>query len=178
MTKRQGIDLKLALLAVLFTVLSVSSIGAKRASADPEVTTYSPEIASKLVTRCDIIKDYLSKTVRIDELATRQNKVRGWEYILRRLDNLEESYKKFNVDNNELSSNIVSLRQQLEQFKVDFEAYDGEFQRLLAVSCKANPQEFWRQLETLRSFRAGIALSADNYKASLSSVVAKEDVKW
>jgi len=171
-------DLKLLALIIMLAPLSVSFLGAKGSVAESEVTTYTPEIASKLVTRCDIIKDYLSSTVRIDELATRQNKVRGWEYVLRRLVNLEESYSRFNVDYKPLSSDIASLRRQLEQFKVDFEAYDSEFQRLLSVSCKSNPQEFWRELETLRAFRAGIALSVENYKASLESAITKEDAKW
>ena len=161
-------------LFLFFSVLSVNT----KSFAVGENSTYSPEIGNKIVTRCDLIKDYLSKRVRINELAARQNRVRGWEYILRRLDNLNDGYNKFNVSHTELSSNLVSLRQQLEQFKVDFEAYDGEFQRLLSVDCKSDPQGFWRQLETLRSFRNGIALSAENYKNNLDQVISKEDSKW
>lgn len=172
-SRRQAVSILLALLMVL------ASLNTKPAGAEDNLSTpYSPEIGSKLVTRCDLIKDYLSRTVRINELSTRQNKVRGWEYILRRLSNLQEGYSKFGVDYNELSSEMASLRRQLDQFKVDFEAYDAEFQSLLGVSCKDNPQEFWRQLETLRSFRSGIALSSENYKNSLMGVVVKESNKW
>jgi hypothetical protein len=35
------------------------------------------------------------------------------------------------VSYEELKKSTLGLRQQLEQFKVDFEAYDGQFQRLL-----------------------------------------------
>lgn len=171
--KKQVISLFLISLMVL-----ASSTTRPVKAEDNSPTPYNSEIASRLVTRCDLIKDYLSKTVRINELSTRQNKVRGWEYMLRRLSNLQEGYSKFGVDYNELSSEMASLRRQLDQFKVDFEAYDAEFQSLLGVSCKDSPQEFWRQLETLRSFRSGIALSSENYKNSLMGVVVKESNKW
>jgi hypothetical protein len=42
----------------------------------------TPEIEQKLTARCPVIKEYLAQTVRINELAARQNKVRGWEYLL------------------------------------------------------------------------------------------------
>ncbi|HRV75843.1 MAG: hypothetical protein H6799_02470 [Candidatus Nomurabacteria bacterium] len=169
---------KLLSIPVLLGLLSMSPYFVNRSYAFNEDNIYNQEIGSKIVSRCDIIKEYLSKTVRISELAARQNRVRGWEYILRRLDNLEEGYIRFNVDHSELASALVSLRQQLEQFKVDFEAYDGEFQRLLSVSCKLDPQNFWKQLETLRSFRSGIALSAENYTNNLNSAISVEDKKW
>lgn len=171
-------NLKYLCLIFVLGLTSVVALTPGRSSATPNSSTYTQETGNKLVTRCDLIKDYLSKTVRINELAARQNRVRGWEYVLRRLDSLGESYDKFNVNQSELSSNLSSLRQQLEQFKVDFEAYDSEFQRLLVVNCKNDPQGFWRQLETVKSFRAGIALSAENYKNSLSSAISKEDAKW
>lgn len=181
MNSKKRIDLKsfcLILVLSLASVISVVSFRSGESFGVNEPTVYTQDIGNKLVTRCDLIKEYLSKSVRINELAARQNRVRGWEYVLRRLGNLNESYAKFNVNHSELGSNLSSLRQQLEQFKVDFEAYDSEFQRLLAINCKTNPQEFWRQLETLRSFRNGIALSVENYKASLSAVISKEDAKW
>lgn len=171
-------SLSLSGLIVLFLGVSLAPRVSFAAPDNVAVSTYNSEIANKLVTRCDLIKDYLSKTVRINELAARQNKVRGWEYLLRRLSNLEDSYGKFSTDYSVLAADIVSLRQQLEQFKVDFEAYDGEFQRLLATNCTNNPQGFWKQLETVRSFRAGIALSAENYKTNLSNVISKEEGKW
>lgn len=165
--------LLVALLLLVSSALIVWPIG-----VSAETAPYTAETATKLVTRCDLIKDYLSKTVRINELSARQNKVRGWEYILRRLADLEDSYGKFSVDYSELSATNNNLRKQLEQFKVDFEAYDGEFQRLLNIDCKTDPAGFWRQLDNVRSFRSGISISSENYKASLSSAISKEEVKW
>lgn len=162
---------------LIFTFAAVSLV-AKSAPAEAQNSTYTPEIGTKLVTRCDLIKDYLSKTVRIGELSSRQNKVRGWEYILRHLDDLESSYGKFSVDYSELSANSAELRKQLEQFKVDFEAYDKEFQKLLNTDCKNSPEAFWKQLDTVISFRSGIALSSENYKANLAAAISKEGVKW
>jgi len=144
----------------------------------PDSALYTPEIEQKLTARCPVIKDYLAQTVRINELAARQNKVRGWEYLLRSLDSLKNSYNNLGVYYDELSKNTQSLRQQLEQFKVDFEAYDGQFQRLLSVDCRSNPQKFWGELNTLRSFRSGVALSSENYKLNLSGVISKEEAKW
>jgi chromosome segregation ATPase len=146
--------------------------------AAPDSILYNTEIEQKLTARCPVIKDYLAQTVRINELAARQNKVRGWEYLLRSLDSLKNSYNNLGANYDELSKNTQSLRQQLEQFKVDFEAYDGQFQRLLSVDCKANPQQFWNELNTLRSFRSGVALSSENYKLNLSGVISKEESKW
>lgn len=168
-------------LSALFTLMVFSltiSFGFRAAGVAAEPTPLSADISVKLVTRCDLIKEYLSKTVRINELSARQNKVRGWEYILRRLSYLQDSYGKFSVDYSELSSTNNDLRRQLEQFKVDFEAYDKEFQKLVGTDCKADPAGFWRQLDNVRSFRAGISLSSDSYKNSLSSAIAKEEAKW
>ena len=146
--------------------------------AAPDSILYNTEIEQKLTTRCPVIKEYLAQTVRINELAARQNKVRGWEYLLRSLDSLEGNYSKLGVSYEELKKSTLGLRQQLEQFKVDFEAYDGQFQRLLSVDCRSNPQKFWGELNTLRSFRSGVALSSENYKLNLSGVISKEESKW
>lgn len=167
-----------ALMLFLVSIFSALSILVATPIARAENSPYSEQIGTKLVTRCDLIKDYLSRSVRINELSSRQNKVRGWEYVLRHLDDLEASYGKFSVDYSELSANIADLRKQLEQFKVDFEAYDSEFQKLLNTDCKMNPEAFWKQLDTVVSFRSGIALSSENYKASLNAVISKEGLKW
>ena len=65
--------------------------------AAPDSILYNTEIEQKLTTRCPVIKEYLAQTVRINELAARQNKVRGWEYLLRSLDSLEGNYSKLGV---------------------------------------------------------------------------------
>lgn len=148
---------------------------AENAGAPP---SYNTSIAQKLISRCDLIKDYLAQTARINELAARQNKVRGWEYVLRRLGETKSKYQKFGVDYKELDASLQSLNQQLEQFKVDFETYDAAFQRLQAIDCARQPEAFWNQLETLRSFRNGVSLAADNFKLSLSQVLAKEEARW
>lgn len=179
MSKKKEFNLRYVLVALSISISAVLSFGSSGLSpVSAESTPYSTDIASKLVTRCDLIKDYLSKTVRINELATRQNKVRGWEYILRQLDDLQDNYGRFSVDYSELSANIAPLRQQLEQFKVDFEAYDREFQKLLNTDCRVDPGGFWAQLDTVKSFRSGITLSSDNYKASLLLAISKEEAKW
>ncbi len=168
-------------LVLLLAITVLSSFFSVKSFAIDESSTpssYNNDIGQKLVTRCDLIKDYMSQTVRINELAARQNKVRGWEYILRQLSENKSAYAKFNVSFTELEGKVKELKQQLEQFKVDFEAYDAAFQRLLSVSCKDQPQEFWYQLEVLRSFRSGVSLAAENYKNSLGSVILKEEAKW
>lgn len=120
----------------------------------PDSALYTPEIEQKLTARCPVIKDYLVQTVRINELAARQNMSGAGNTYWRSLDSLKNSYNNLGVNYDELSKNTQSLRQQLEQFKVDFEAYDGQFQRLLSVDCRSNPQKFWGELNTLRSFRS------------------------
>lgn len=159
-------------------LVGVSSSGVLYAVDEPTPSTYNDSIGQKLVTRCDLVKEYLSQTVRINELAARQNKVRGWEYILRQLSENKSAYEKFEIGFSQLESNIKDLRQQLEQFKVDFEAYDASFQRLLSISCQNQPKQFWDQLEVLRSFRSGVSLAAENYKTSLSNVISIEEAKW
>lgn len=141
-------------------------------------TPYTEEVKNKLTSRCDLIKDYLGNTVRINELAARQNKVRGWEYFLRSLEGLKTSYESFEVDYSDLEKKILSLRRQLDQFKTDFEAYDSQFQRLLSIDCKSNPEDFWNALNATRSFRSGVSLSSENYKLNLSSVMGSEIPKW
>ena len=172
--RKSSIILLLAI-TVLGSFLSVKSFAVDEGSLP---SSYNNAIGQQLVTRCDLIKDYMSQTVRINELAARQNKVRGWEYILRQLSENKSAYVKFNVSYTELEAKIKDLKQQLEQFKVDFEAYDSAFQKLLSVSCKDQPQEFWYQLEVLRSFRSGVSLAAENYKNSLGSVILNEEAKW
>lgn len=174
----KSLDLGRALMALFIFTFAAVSLITRSMPAEAQNSPYAPDIASKLVTRCDLIKDYLSKTVRISELSARQNKVRGWEYVLRHLDDLESSYGKFSVDYSELSANSAELRKQLEQFKVDFEAYDSEFQKLLNTDCKNSPEAFWKQLDTVISFRAGIALSSENYKVNLGAAISKEGAKW
>lgn len=164
-----------SILLILLTIMVVSS---PQLMAIENATTYNNDIGSRLSTRCPLVRDYLSERVRINDLANRQNKVRGWEYILRRMESLKRNYINFDVKIADLDSSIRSLRQQLEQFKVDFEAYDREFQRLLNIDCARNPQAFWNQLNTLRSFRSGVALASENYKASLSNSLIKEGLKW
>jgi hypothetical protein len=151
-----------------------------RAVAVEESTqsSYNSDIAFKLTSRCDLVKDYLSQTARINELAARQNKVRGWEYILRQLSESKPKYEKFNVDYSELASAVQSLKLQLEQFKVDFENYDLAFDKLVKSDCVRQPEIFWRQLETLRSFRAGVSLASENFKSSLGQTIAREELKW
>ena len=169
--RKSSIILLLAI-TVLGSFLSVKSFAVDEGSLP---SSYNNAIGQQLVTRCDLIKDYMSQTVRINELAARQNKVRGWEYILRQLSENKSAYVKFNVSYTELEAKIKDLKQ---QFKVDFEAYDSAFQKLLSVSCKDQPQEFWYQLEVLRSFRSGVSLAAENYKNSLGSVILNEEAKW
>jgi chromosome segregation ATPase len=165
---------------VVIIIFSSLVVVPQRTSAENTITltTYNPSIAQKLTSRCDLVKDYLAQTARINELAARQNKVRGWEYVLRRLGESKSKYSKFGVDYKELDGSLQSLNQQLEQFKVDFETYDAAFQRLQSMDCVKQPETFWNQLETLRSFRNGVALAADNFKTSLSQVLAREEAKW
>ncbi|MDQ5913406.1 MAG: hypothetical protein QG623_24 [Patescibacteria group bacterium] len=167
------------LLIVLLASFGLSTfVKPYSATAVDNPSSYNDSIGQKLVTRCDLIKDYLAQTVRINELAARQNKVRGWEYILRQLAENKPVYSKFNISYSELEADIKVLKQQLEQFKVDFEAYDGAFQRLISIDCKNQPQQFWVQLEDLRSFRAGVSLAAENYSASVTQVISREEAKW
>ncbi len=162
---------------ILFGVLALLPV---RAVAIEESTqsSYNSDIAAKLTSRCDLVKDYLSQTARINELAARQNKVRGWEYILRQLGESKPKYDKFSVDYSELALSVQSLKLQLEQFKVDFENYDAAFDRLIRLDCVRQPELFWRQLETLRSFRAGVSLASENFKISLGQIIAREELKW
>lgn len=141
-------------------------------------SSYNSDIAQKLVNRCDLIKDYLAQTARINELAARQNKVRGWEYILRQLEVTGQNYTKFNVDEAGLKSGVATLKKQLEQFKADFEVYDGAFQKLNSLDCAKQPEVFWNALENVRSLRTGIALAADNFNLNLSNLLQGEEAKW
>ncbi len=168
------------LLSLVVLILATIAILSPVVSAEDSVasSTYNTDVAQKLTSRCGLIKDYLSQTARINDLAARQNKVRGWEYILRRLKESKSKYEKFEVSFNELEATLEPLNQQLEQFKVDFETYDSAFQRLQSIDCEKQPENFWSQLQTLRAFRTGISLAAENFKASLSQVLAKEEVKW
>ncbi len=164
-------------LAFLFIVLALS-VSRTSAVEDATQSSYNSDIAAKLTSRCDLVKDYLSQTARINELAARQNKVRGWEYILRQLGESKPKYDKFSVDYSELALSVQSLKLQLEQFKVDFENYDAAFDRLIRLDCVRQPELFWRQLETLRSFRAGVSLASENFKISLGQIIAREELKW
>lgn len=163
---------------LVFTLISFRPVVSSAEELGTSSSSYNSDIAQKLSSRCELIKDYLSQTARINDLAARQNKVRGWEYVLRKLKEHKSQYERFGIPYTELESNLVVLNEQLEQFKVDFETYDSAFQRLQSIDCVKQPEAFWNQLETLRSFRTGISLAADNFKASLSQVLAKEEAKW
>ncbi len=139
---------------------------------------YNSDIAQKIVGRCDLIKDYLTQTARINELAARQNKVRGWEYILRQLESTGQSYAKLNVSSDELKSGVTNLKKQLDQFKTDFEVYDGAFQKLNNIDCVNQPEAFWNQLQNVRGLRSGVALASDNFNLNLSNLLAQEEAKW
>jgi hypothetical protein len=165
-------------LTLLFGVLGLTSVGGNTSVSAVENSSYNSEIESKLISRCSFINEYISQTARINELAARQNKVRGWEFILRRLGEIQQGYEKFDIDYAELAGNISRLRSQLEQFKVDFEAYDREFQRLISINCRNNPLGFWTQLEVVRSFRSGIALASENFTSSFNETLKSEEAKW
>lgn len=141
-------------------------------------SSYNSDIAQKVVSRCDLIRDYLAQTARINELAARQNKVRGWEYILRQLEITGQSYAKFGESTSGLSSEVATLKQQLEQFKADFELYDGAFTKLNAIDCSKQPENFWNSLENVRALRTGIALAADNFNLRLDALLKNEEAKW
>jgi hypothetical protein len=164
------------LLLFVFSILGV--FGNSNNVSAVQNSSYNPDIANKLVNRCDFIADYLSQTARINELAARQNKVRGWEFILRRLGEVQQGYSKFNIDYADLAGDINKLRSQLEQFKVDFEVYDDEFQGLIAIDCGTNPERFWQKLESVKTFRSGIALASENFTNSLDELLKKEESKW
>ena len=147
-------------------------------AAESTISNYNGDIAARLTSRCDLVKSYLLDNVRINELDARQNRVRGWEYVLRRLGGMQSTYTKFGIDYSPLAKTLFGLRQQLEQFKVDFESYDSEFLKLNSIDCRKDPEGFWRQLETTRSFRAAIALSAEDYQQTLEQTLNAEEAKW
>ncbi len=167
--------LSLVALVALSSSFFYSSVAAVETSTG---SSYNADIAQKLVSRCDLIRDYLTQTTRINELAARQNKVRGWEYILRQLESTGDSYTKLNEDSSNLKAGVSSLKKQLEQFKADFEVYDGAFQRLNAIDCAKQPEIFWRELEGVRTLRTGIALASDNFNLSLDNLLKSEEAKW
>lgn len=136
-----------------------------------ESAPYSPELEQKITTRCPSIREYLSEQVRISELATRQNKVRGWEFLLRNLKSLQSKYESLGLDQTSLNSELSQLSSQLEQFKVDFEAYDVQMQQLINTDCRAQPELFWQRLQSARSFRTGISLSSHNYSQNIQRTI-------
>lgn len=164
----------------LFGVLNTSVIAQQNLNqSNLNVTTpYTQEVFQKLLSRCDLIQNYLSNSARISELAARQNKVRGWEYVLRQAEDLSDQYKKFNKDKSNFDQSLSSLRSQLTQFKKDFEAYDEEFSKLNGLSCSSNPSQFWEQLNKVRTFRSGVHLATVTYEANLELFFKTEEAIW
>jgi hypothetical protein len=182
---KSGVRSSLAtgLILVMFILASgvivpVNNTTAEVVPAEPATTIYSEAIGAKLISRCNYVKDYLSQTFRINELASRSSNVRGWEYILQNIESLRRDYERLNKDYTNLDKFLITARAQLDQFKKDFESYDQESQKLIAMDCITKPDLFWAQLNTVRSYRSGIALAAENFELGLSNILKAEEVKW
>lgn len=176
---KKGIFRSLAItLSLVGIIFAGPVLGSVRALDVSTGSSYNSDIAAKLNSRCDLIKDYLSQTVRINELVSRQNKVRGWDYVLRQMDSTAQSYAKFDVNPQDLKNGVSELKKQLEQFKADFEIYDDAFQKLNQIDCAKQPEVFWAQLENVRGMRAGIALAAENFGTNLEGLLKAEEAKW
>ncbi len=141
-------------------------------------TTYTLEIGQKVTSRCGYIKDYLTKGFRINELASRQNRVRGWEYLLQSLTSLKKDYEKLNKDYSPLAEKVTSLQAQLEQFRKDFEAYDSKLQELITVNCQVAPELFWAKLNEVKSYRSAIALAVETFNGNLEAAIIQEEQTW
>lgn len=76
---------------------------------------------------------------------------------------------KNNKSNTELSNIQNNLAEAREIFNRDYISYSQDFETLLNIDCKNEPQSFYRQLEKTRTSRKAVATSAKKVREIINS---------
>jgi hypothetical protein len=155
----------------IFILLSSSSIYALE---------FNESLGKEIVGKCSQIKVYLKEDVRIHDLATRQNRVRAYEFILKRIRDIGEDQED-GLDEASVSSfkDKISLAEnQLTQFKNDFEVYDEKFVNLIDRDCSVNPEIFWDMYIDLKITRRALSNSTDFIDQKIMELITDGVKLW
>ncbi len=146
---------KIIIFGALISLLSFSFF--ETAFADNEINS---EKLENIKMDCQSIKQTLKRIQNIDK-NTRISIGRSYQSILSDfITPLNIRLVKNNISNGELSaiqSRFVDAR---ETFNRDYIAYSQEFETLLNIDCKNEPENFYNQLVKTREKRAEVAASA------------------
>ena len=117
----------------------------------------SDEQIGNISTNCASIKLRL-KQIQKNDARSRVNLGAQFEIISTNLMmNLNLRLVKNNIANANVSRQQTDFAAERESFKSDYISYSQELEKLISINCKDEPQNFYDQLETVRSRRATVA---------------------
>lgn len=136
---------------------------------------------------CSIIKERLR---RIESAGARSRVYLGTQYesiYSGLMSNLSLRLMRNGIANQDIADQQATFKSERERFRNDFIGYSQELKNLIAMDCRNNPQDFYRQLEKTRIKREDITKSIrrmnDIIKEHRETVIGlrnktKEGNKW
>jgi hypothetical protein len=108
---------------------------------------------------CSIIKERLR---RIESAGARSRVYLGTQYesiYSGLMSNLSLRLMRNGIANQDIADQQATFKSERERFRNDFIGYSQELKNLIAMDCRNNPQDFYRQLEKTRTKREDITKS-------------------
>ena len=108
---------------------------------------------------CSIIKERLR---RIESAGARSRVYLGTQYesiYSGLMSNLSLRLMRNGIANQDIADQQATFKSERERFRNDFIGYSQELKNLIAMDCRNNPQDFYRQLEKTRIKREDITKS-------------------
>lgn len=124
-----------------------------RALAQEPATT-----SASIETRCTNAQAYLNNTQRPRDLRARVDRLQAYRYIHQRLNSFVSRLERNNQPNAaELRAQLDTLNTTIEQFKIDYEAYDQARDQAAKIkNCQQQYQVFIQKLIDARNKRAAV----------------------
>lgn len=152
-TRRIKLSLVVSLSCLSLSILSLATLKAYADTAEPERPPLTPEQSDAIVQNCGNIKQSLVKLQHSDSrtrtyLGSTYEAVAG-RFItplnLRLVKNGLPSTELFQIQNDFTAAQA--------EFRSEYIEYMRELEVLIAVDCVLHPQDFYNELETVRSRR-------------------------
>lgn len=175
-TVRKTDNLTGALLLLGAVLVSVFCLFTARVSA--EDVAMSDQRRASIVQNCDSIKLRL-KQLQNNDASTRVTLGQNYESILTKLmDAMNSRLAANRIDSGGLPSIAAEFDRNLGYFRKNYISYDQKVDDLRKFNCAANPEGFYKQLETVRNLRGALRFNyirlnelIEYYRAELDSAL-------
>jgi hypothetical protein len=135
------------------------------ASAQSEIDT---SLQKKYASSCEFVKSDFKTYIRPNDLKTRLEQVRIYEKIISDQQSVYDRLKANNQHRDGIKLSVQNQRDNLNSFKLKFEAYDDNLKKILALDCKNDSTSMGDLVGSARKLR-NEAQQLLNYQKTLTA---------